>query len=235
MNEKPIRHVAIIMDGNGRWATQRNLPKIEGHRQGANQVSVVLEAAKEAKIEFLTLYAFSTENWKRSIEEVSALMKLMEEFLDKKIPELMEKQVRLRTIGRTDDLPLSVRKKLKKAIEDSAQNRAGTLNLALSYGGRAEIVDGVNCYIQNIKKSGKNPSKLTEESFRNYLYAPDIPDPDLLIRTSGEMRISNFLLWQLAYTEFYVTDKLWPDFGKEDFFEALAAFQRRERRFGGRK
>ncbi|MBS1368525.1 MAG: isoprenyl transferase [Lentisphaeria bacterium] len=234
MSGKSIRHVAIIMDGNGRWAERRGLPKAEGHRQGARQISVILEAAEEAGIEFLTLYAFSTENWKRSIQEVSALMKLMEEFLDEKLPELMEKNVRLRTIGRTSDLPANVRKKLLNAIEVTAGNTAGTLNLALSYGGRAEIVDGVNRCMEEAQKRGKKLEKFTEESFRKCLYAPDIPDPELLIRTSGELRISNFLLWQLSYSEFYVTDTLWPDFGKAEFAEALASFNRRERRFGGR-
>mgnify|MGYP005800466871 FL=1 len=234
MTEKTIRHVAIIMDGNGRWAERHGLPKIEGHRRGANQVSVILEAARDAKIEFLTLYAFSTENWKRSKQEVAALMKLMEEFLDEKIPELMEKNIRLRAIGRLGDLPAGVRGKLLRAIEATADNTAGTLIFALSYGGRAEIVDGVNRYLEAAWKSGKKPEKLTEESFRNCLYAPDVPDPELMIRTSGELRISNFLLWQLSYSEFYVTDTLWPDFGKEEFAEALAAYRKRERRFGGR-
>ena len=234
MKEKKIRHVAIIMDGNGRWAERHGLPKTEGHRRGANQVSVILEAAQEAGIEFLTLYVFSTENWKRSAQEVSALMRLMEKFLDEKIPELMEKNVRLRAIGRLDDLPVNVRLKLFRAIEATRENSAGTLIFALSYGGRAEIVDGVNRYLETAWKNGKKPAKLTEESFRNCLYAPDVPDPELMIRTSGELRISNFLLWQLSYAEFYVTDTLWPDFGKEEFAAALASFGKRERRFGGR-
>ena len=234
MKEKKIRHVAIIMDGNGRWAERHGLPKTEGHRRGANQVSVILEAAQEAGIEFLTLYAFSTENWKRSAQEVSALMGLMEKFLDEKIPELMEKNVRLRAIGRLYDLPVNVRSKLFRAIEATRENSAGTLIFALSYGGRAEIVDGVNRYLEEAWKSGRKPAKLTEESFRNCLYAPDVPDPELMIRTSGELRISNFLLWQLSYSEFYVTDTLWPDFGREEFFAALESFEKRERRFGGR-
>ena len=234
MKEKKIRHVAIIMDGNGRWAERHGLPKTEGHRRGANQVSVILEAAQEAGIEFLTLYAFSTENWKRSAQEVSALMRLMEKFLDEKIPELMEKNVRLRAIGRLDDLPVNVRLKLFRAIEATRENSAGTLIFALSYGGRAEIVDGVNRYLEEAWKSGRKPAKLTEESFRNCLYAPDVPDPELMIRTSGELRISNFLLWQLSYSEFYVTDTLWPDFGWVEFFAALESFEKRERRFGVR-
>lgn len=226
--KQPV-HVAIIMDGNGRWAEQRGLPKVEGHRQGTRQVSRVLEAAREHDIRYLTLYAFSTENWKRPAAEVSALMGLLEEFLDEKLPELMKQNIRLRTIGRTSGLFPGPRKKLIEAVEKTAANDAGTLNLALNYGGRAEIVDAVNRMIAE-KKSG-----ITEENFRDYLYAPDIPDPDLLIRTSGEFRLSNFLLWELSYTEIYVTDTLWPDFEKADFEKALEAFRKRDRRFGGRK
>ncbi len=233
MSEK-IRHVAIIMDGNGRWAECRKLPRMEGHRQGARQISEMIQAAKDHGIDYLTLYAFSTENWKRSPAEVSGLMGLLEEFLDEKVPELMEQNVRLRTIGRIEDLPAAARRKLKKALEQTAGNTAGPLVIALSYGGRAEIIDAINQYGREVAKSGK-AKKLTEESFRNYLYAPDIPDPDLLIRTSGEMRLSNFLLWQLSYSEIYVTDTLWPDFGKEAFAEALENFKGRQRRFGGRK
>lgn len=230
MEKGTVRHVAIIMDGNGRWADRRGLPRVEGHRQGARQVSEVLEAAQEAGVKFLTLYAFSTENWKRPPSEVAALMGLLEEFLDDKLPELMEKNVRLRTVGRTDGLPAGARRKLLAAIKATAGNTAGTLNLALNYGGRAEIVDAVNRIL-----SEKPTGKIDENSFRNYLYAPDIPDPELMIRTSGELRLSNFLLWQLSYAELYVTDTLWPDFGKAEFRKALDAFAGRDRRFGGRK
>ena len=230
MEKGTVRHVAIIMDGNGRWADRRGLPRVEGHRQGARQVSEVLEAAQEAGVEFLTLYAFSTENWKRPPSEVAALMGLLEEFLDDKLPELMEKNVRLRTVGRTDGLPAGARRKLLAAIKATAGNTAGTLNLALNYGGRAEIVDAVNRIL-----SEKPTGKIDENSFRNYLYAPDIPDPELMIRTSGELRLSNFLLWQLSYAELYVTDTLWPDFGTAEFRKALDAFAGRDRRFGGRK
>ncbi|WP_276740226.1 isoprenyl transferase [Victivallis vadensis] len=230
-----VRHVAIIMDGNGRWAERRGLPKVEGHRQGARQVTEVLKAAQEYGVEFLTLYAFSTENWKRPVAEVTALMGLLEEFIDDKLPELMKNGIRLRTIGRTEDLFPGARKKLLYAIEMTEKNDGGTLNLALNYGGRAEIVDAVNKMAAEMtEKSGRFP-KVTEESFRNYLYAPDIPDPDLLIRTSGELRLSNFLLWELSYSEMYVTDTLWPDFGKKEFGEALEAYGQRDRRFGGRK
>lgn len=235
MKNVKVRHVAIIMDGNGRWAERRGLPKVEGHRQGARQVTEVLKAAQEYGVEFLTLYAFSTENWKRPIAEVTALMGLLEEFIDDKLPELMKNGIRLRTIGRTEDLFPGARKKLLYAIEMTEKNDGGTLNLALNYGGRAEIVDAVNKMAAEMTEKGGRFPKVTEESFRNYLYAPDIPDPDLLIRTSGELRLSNFLLWELSYSEMYVTDTLWPDFGKKEFGEALEAYGQRDRRFGGRK
>ena len=223
------------MDGNGRWAERRGLPKVEGHRQGARQVTEVLKAAQEYGVEFLTLYAFSTENWKRPVAEVTALMGLLEEFIDDKLPELMKNGIRLRTIGRTEDLFPGARKKLLHAIEMTEKNNGGTLNLALNYGGRAEIVDAVNKMAAEMTEKGGRFPKVTEESFRNYLYAPVIPDPDLLIRTSGELRLSNFLLWELSYSEMYVTDTLWPDFGKKEFGEALEAYGQRDRRFGGRK
>ena len=235
MKNAKVRHVAIIMDGNGRWAERRGLPKVEGHRQGARQVTEVLKAAQEYGLEFLTLYAFSTENWKRPVVEVTALMGLLEEFIDDKLPELMKNGIRLRTIGRTEDLFPGARKKLLHAIEMTEKNNGGTLNLALNYGGRAEIVDAVNKMAAEMTEKGGRFPKVTEESFRNYLYAPDIPDPDLLIRTSGELRLSNFLLWELSYSEMYVTDTLWPDFGKKEFGEALEAYGQRDRRFGGRK
>lgn len=235
MKNVKVRHVAIIMDGNGRWAERRGLPKVEGHRQGARQVTEVLKAAQEYGVEFLTLYAFSTENWKRPVAEVTALMGLLEEFIDDKLPELMKNGIRLRTIGRTEELFPGARKKLLHAIEMTEKNNGGTLNLALNYGGRAEIVDAVNKMAAEMTEKGGRFPKVTEESFRNYLYAPDIPDPDLLIRTSGELRLSNFLLWELSYSEMYVTDTLWPDFGKKEFEEALEAYGQRDRRFGGRK
>ena len=235
MKNVKVRHVAIIMDGNGRWAERRGLPKVEGHRQGARQVTEVLKAAQEYGVEFLTLYAFSTENWKRPVAEVTALMGLLEEFIDDKLPELMKNGIRLRTIGRTEDLFPGARKKLLHAIEMTEKNNGGTLNLALNYGGRAEIVDAVNKMAAEMTEKGGRFPKVTEESVRNYLYAPDIPDPDLLIRTSGELRLSNFLLWELSYSEMYVTDTLWPDFGKKEFEEALEAYGQRDRRFGGRK
>ncbi|MBQ9775431.1 MAG: di-trans,poly-cis-decaprenylcistransferase [Lentisphaeria bacterium] len=224
-----LRHVAIIMDGNGRWAEAHGVPRAEGHRQGSLQVETVLDAAGKLGIKYVTLYAFSTENWKRSPAEVLALMKLLEQFSTERLPRMMEKNIRLRVIGRITDIPLFARQKLLEAVEKTSKNDGNVLTLALSYGGRAEIVDAVNRILAE-----KNDGKITEESFRNYLYAPDIPDPDLLIRTSGELRLSNFLLWELAYSEIYVTDVLWPDFGEEELKKAVEAFNRRDRRFGGR-
>ena len=224
-----VEHLAIIMDGNGRWATERGLSRSEGHAAGARQIEKVVEAAREAGIKYLTVYAFSTENWKRPEPEVSALMELLRQFTTEKLQSMIDNNVRLRTIGRTDDIPLIPRMALKKAIETTAKNDGFTLTLALSYGSRAELVDGMN----KMLKERKSDKPLTEEEFRNYLYAPDIPDPDLMIRTSGEMRISNFLLWQLSYAELYVTPVYWPDFGKEELQKALASFATRKRRFGG--
>jgi len=225
----PVNHLAIIMDGNGRWATERGLSRSEGHRAGARQISTVVDAAREFGIRYLTVYAFSTENWKRPEPEVSALMELLREFTTSKLPDMMKNGVRLRTIGRTGDIPLLPRTALLTAVEATKKNRDFTLTIALSYGGRAELLDGMNRMLK--EHSGKEP--LTEESFRSYLYASDLPDPDLLIRTGGEMRISNFLLWQLAYTELYVTPTYWPDFGKEELAAALENFDKRDRRFGG--
>ena len=224
-----VEHLAIIMDGNGRWATERGLSRSEGHAAGARQIEKVVEAAREAGIKYLTVYAFSTENWKRPEPEVSALMELLRQFTTDKLQSMMENNVRLRTIGRTDDIPLIPRMALKKAIETTAKNDGFTLTLALSYGSRAELVDGMN----KMLKERKSDKPLTEEEFRNYLYAPDIPDPDLMIRTSGEMRISNFLLWELSYAELYVTDTFWPDFDENTLNEALSSFGGRKRRFGG--
>ena len=224
-----IKHIAIIMDGNGRWAEARGLSRSEGHLAGAKQIGKVVDAAAKMGIESLTLYAFSTENWKRPEPEVAALMQILKEFATSELPAMMKNGVRLRTIGRTADLPLPSRMALLKAIDLTRNNSKFTVNIALSYGGRAEIVDAVN----KIIKERKSDAPLTEEEFRNYLYAPDIPDPDMMIRTSGEMRISNFLLWQLSYSELYVTPVYWPDFGKEELAKALENFASRDRRFGG--
>lgn len=225
----PVQHLAIIMDGNGRWATERGLSRSDGHRAGAKQIAKVVEYAREAGIKYMTVYAFSTENWKRPKDEVDVLMSLIGEFSTNLLPDMMKNNVRLRTIGRTGDLPLLARTALNKAISMTSGNTGFTLTVALSYGGRAELLDGMN----RMLKERKSDEVLTEEEFRNYLYAPDIPDPDMMIRTGGEMRISNFLLWQLSYAELYVTPVFWPDFGKEELQKALDNFASRDRRFGG--
>ena len=223
-----VNHLAIIMDGNGRWAEERGLTRSDGHRAGARQIAVAARAAMDAGIKYMTLYAFSTENWKRPREEVSVLMELIAEFAKGELPNMLRDGVRLRTIGRTADLPLASRNALEFAIEQTKNNDKLTINIALSYGGRAEIVDAVNKIIAE-----KRSEKINEQDFISYLYAPDIPDPDLLIRTGGEMRLSNFLLWELSYTEFYVTDTYWPDFNAETLEKALTSFNGRKRRFGG--
>ena len=226
------RHVAIIMDGNGRWAEQRGLPRSAGHRAGAEAVSRGLALAQEAGIEVLTLYAFSTENWKRPAAEVGALMELLVEFLTAKMPEMSRNGVRLRTVGRSAGLPSAARQALLNAVSASAENCGITLNLALNYGGRAEIADAAARIAADAAAGKLDPAGVDEAVFAKYLYAPDLPDPDLLIRTSGEMRLSNFLLWESAYTELYVTDCLWPDFSREEFEKALASYAGRNRRFG---
>jgi undecaprenyl diphosphate synthase len=226
------RHVAVIMDGNGRWAKERGLPRIKGHEKGADAVRACVEGCGDLRIEFLTLYAFSAENWRRPKTEVMALMKLLERFLQEKTPELLEKNVRLQAIGRLTDLPDACQVQLHKSIEQTAQNNGLTLILALSYGGRLEIIDGIKSLFREIKLGHIDPAMIDGEMFSKHLYTRYYPDPDLLIRTSGEMRISNFLLWQLSYTEMYVTPKLWPDFGKEDLFAAVEEFGRRQRRYG---
>ncbi len=226
------RHIAIIMDGNGRWARERGQPRIAGHEQGAESVRAVTEACSELGVEFLTVYAFSTENWKRPKTETDALMLLLEHFIEQELPVLMRNNVRLKAIGRLHDLPESCQKALASAIETTAANTATTLILALSYSGRAEMIDAVRALCTKAAGGEVDPEQIDEELFQQHLYTRDYPDPDLLIRTSGEMRLSNFLLWQLSYTEIFVTEKLWPDFGKPELHEAIAAFNQRERRFG---
>ena len=223
-----VNHLAIIMDGNGRWAEERGLTRSDGHKAGARQIGVAARAAIKAGIKYLTLYAFSTENWKRPKDEVAVLMGLISEFAQSELPNMMRDGVRLRTIGRTSDLPLAARTALEFAIKQTEKNDTLTINIALSYGGRAEIVDAVNKIIAE-----KRSAPIDEKEFVNYLYAPDIPDPDLLIRTSGELRLSNFLLWELSYSELYVTNTYWPDFDENTLAEALASFGSRKRRFGG--
>ena len=223
-----IQHLAIIMDGNGRWAEERGLTRSDGHRAGAKAIGVAARAAIKAGIKYMTLYAFSTENWKRPALEVTTLMGLVSEFAVSELPTLMRDGVRLRTIGRTNDLPFAARTALLRTIELTAKNDKLVLTVALSYGGRAEIVDAVNRIIAE-----KRTNPVTEQDFASYLYAPDIPDPDLLIRTGGEKRLSNFLLWELSYAELYVTDTYWPDFSEETLQKALESFGGRKRRFGG--
>ena len=227
------RHIAIIMDGNGRWARQRGLPRIKGHEQGAQAVRECVEGCGELKVEYLTLYAFSAENWQRPKTEVFALMRLLEKFLKEKTPELVEKNVRLQAIGRLTDLPESCQKQLHKTIEKTASNTGLTLILALSYGGRLEIIDGIKSLLRAVDLGHIDKGMIDVEMFSKHLYTRYYPDPDLLIRTSGEMRLSNFLLWQLSYTEIYVTPKLWPDFNKADLLAAVEEYGRRQRRYGG--
>lgn len=226
------RHVAIIMDGNGRWAKERSLPRIKGHEQGAEAVRECVEGCGELKIEYLTLYAFSAENWQRPKAEVAALMQLLEQFLKEKTPELLEKNVRLQAIGRLTDLPAACQRQLHSSIEQTAGNRGLTLILALSYGARLEIVDGVKSIVREVQAGHIDSAMIDPETFSKHLYTRAYPDPDLLIRTSGEMRLSNFLLWQLSYTEMYVTPKLWPEFTRKDLAAAVEEFGRRQRRYG---
>jgi undecaprenyl diphosphate synthase len=227
------RHVAIIMDGNGRWAQQRGLPRLAGHEQGSKSIRECVEGAMEAGVEFLTLYAFSSENWKRPPLEVQGLMLLLERFLDEKLAEMLKEGVRLEAIGRLEQLPNICQKKLAEAIERTKDNTRLTVILALSYSGRVEIVDAVRKIVAEARNGQIREEDITADFFSNRLYTAGVPDPDLLIRTSGEMRLSNFLLWQLSYTEIHVTPKYWPDFGKADFHEALADFKSRSRRYGG--
>jgi undecaprenyl diphosphate synthase len=220
-------HIAIIMDGNGRWAKNRHLPRLMGHRAGMKSVREVVQCGPALGVKFLTLYAFSAENWARPSTEVTALMRLLEEYVRRELTKLEKNNVRLRAIGRLEALPAGPRARLLEAIKATAQNAGLQLILALNYGGRQEIVDACN----RAMKAGH--ARVDEKVLGEFLYAPDIPEPDLLIRTSGEMRLSNFLLWESAYTEIYVTPKLWPDFRSPDLVDAIAEFQRRERRFGG--
>jgi len=225
-NALPV-HIAVIMDGNGRWARKRGLPRVAGHRSGINAVREVVEGSAELGISVLTLYAFSVENWKRPATEVRTLMLLLREYLNREIDNLDRNNIRFRTIGRTDQLEPSVRTELQKAIDRTKSNTGMTFVVALNYGGRAEIVDAVNQLL------AEGRGTVDEAEFARRLYTSEYPDPDLLIRTSGELRVSNFLLWQIAYTEMYVTDTLWPDFSRKDLYEAILAFQKRERRYGG--
>jgi undecaprenyl diphosphate synthase len=225
-------HVAIIMDGNGRWARQRGLDRIFGHQQGVNAVREIIEAAAELEIRFLTLYAFSNENWGRPDEEVTALMGIMIQSLSNETETLLKNNIRLIAIGDMDRLAVDVREKLFETIELTSSGTGLNLIIALSYSSRWEITMAVKKISTAAKNGTLNPESITEEDFEKYLNTSGIPDPELVIRTSGELRISNFLLWQVAYAEFYFTETLWPDFGKDDFYNAIIDFQKRERRFG---
>ena len=225
-------HVAIIMDGNGRWAQKRLLSRITGHEKGAEAVRMVVRTCREVGIPFLTLYAFSTENWKRPRTEVQALMRLLRRFLEAELPEMLQNNIRLHVIGRTERLPMNVQQLLTRAVRETQANSALHLNLALSYGGRDEITRAARALSAEVQAGNLRLEDITEEALSARLDTRGTPDPDLLIRTGGDMRISNFLLWQLAYTEIFVTSTLWPDFGREQFLEILNEFQGRERRFG---
>jgi undecaprenyl diphosphate synthase len=231
--DKTPRHIAVIMDGNGRWARERGLPRIEGHRRGSEAVRSCTAACMEAGVPYLTLYAFSKENWQRPPDEVRALMTLLDRFLAERTAEIMERNIRLRAIGHLDDLPDKARRRLDTAMEKSAGNTALTLTLALSYGARTELTDATRAIAREVRAGTLDPDNIDEKTVSSHLYTADVPDPDLLIRTSGEMRISNFLLWQISYAEIVVTPKLWPEFGKEDLFAAIREYAGRHRRYGG--
>jgi undecaprenyl diphosphate synthase len=226
------RHIAIIMDGNGRWATARGLPRVLGHRAGAQAVRRVVEACHEAGVGVLTLYAFSWENRDRPREEIQELMGLLDEFIAREQPTLLANGIRLRAIGRLDELPQEVIGNLRRVVDETAHCGRMTLVLALSYGGRQEIVDAARRLAERVRRGELLPEQIDEAALAGELYTEGLPDPDLLIRTSGEQRLSNFLLWQSSYTEWYVTPTLWPDFTKADLLEAIAEYERRERRFG---
>lgn len=226
-------HVAVIMDGNGRWARERGLPRGKGHEAGAESVRAVVRACRDYGVKYLTLYAFSVENWKRPRSEVQGLMQLLRRFMDNQEHLLHEQKIRLRIMGRLEDLPKAVQKKLTRVMEKTALYDAGQLILALSYGGRTEIAAAARKIAEKVQAGTMEPSEVDEASFAEHLYLPDIPDPDLMIRTSGEMRLSNFMLWQLSYAELYTTPALWPDFREKQFAEALAAYHARDRRYGG--
>ena len=226
------RHVAVIMDGNGRWAQKRHLPRIAGHRSGTQSARTTIETCARLKIEALTLYAFSVENWRRPKTEIDFLMALLRDYLRKEMPLIQKNNIRMRFLGRMDELPPGVQNDVREAMEKTAANKGMVLCVALNYGGRAEIVDAMNAILSERNGNGAS-HKVTEEQLSRHLYTEGLPDPDLLIRTSGEMRVSNFLLWQIAYAEIFVTETLWPDFNRARLLEALLEFQKRERRYGG--
>jgi undecaprenyl diphosphate synthase len=235
MNQLPDipKHIAIIMDGNGRWAKMHGLPRAQGHRAGAESVREAIDACKELGVEYLTLYAFSSENWNRPEAEVAGLMLLLEKFLTSKLDDLMKQNVRLHAIGQLDRLPASTRAILNDVIEKTNNNSSLTLSLALSYGSREEITSATKKIAEKIRDGLLLPDQITNEIFSQHLYTAEMPDPDLLIRTSGEMRVSNFLLWQISYAEIVIFDKFWPEFRQGDVFAAVAEYQKRHRRYGG--
>ena len=227
------RHSAIIMHGNGRWAQRRHLPRVAGHRAGVHAARTVIETCARLKIPALTLYAFSVENWRRPKAEVDFLMRLLREYLRKELPVIHRNNIRLLVIGRPQQLPREVREDVAMAMRTTAANTGMQLVVALNYGGRTELVDAFNAILDHVRHNGMDTFRVDEQTIAQHLYTAGLPDPDLLIRTSGEMRVSNFLLWQIAYAEIYVTDTLWPDFNRARLLEALVDFQKRERRYGG--
>jgi undecaprenyl diphosphate synthase len=227
-------HIAIIMDGNGRWARRRNMPRAAGHRAGVEPVRIAVETCSRLGLQALTLYAFSTENWKRPRAEVDMLWRLLRLYLHRELPEIMRNGIQFTCMGRLDGLPDHVRQEIEIAIDATARNRGMRLNVAINYSGRAELVDAVNAIVDDARLEGRlRDLRIDEADIASHLYTAGLPDPDLLIRTSGEMRVSNFLLWQIAYAELYVTDTLWPDFRRADLLHAILDYQKRDRRFGG--
>ena len=226
------RHIAVIMDGNGRWAQKRHLPRVAGHRAGTQSARTTIETCARLHVEALTLYAFSVENWRRPKAEIEFLMQLLREYLRKEMPLIQKNNIRMRFLGRPEELPAAVQKDTSEATEETARNTGMVLSIALNYGGRAEIVDAMNAILAE-RNGNAGAQPVTEELLARHLYTAELPDPDLLIRTSGEMRVSNFLLWQIAYAEILVTETLWPDFNRARLLEALLDFQKRERRYGG--
>jgi len=227
------KHIAVIMDGNGRWAQRRHLPRVAGHRAGVSSARTVIETCARLNISALTLYAFSLENWRRPKAEIDFLMRLLREYLRKELPMLHRNNIRMVFIGRPEQLPAGVQQDVEEASRVTAGNTGMRLAVALNYGGRGELVDAFNAILKELRSNGSASHPIDEETVSRHLYTAGLPDPDLLIRTSGEMRISNFLLWQIAYAEIYVTETLWPDFSRACLLEALVEFQRRERRYGG--
>ena len=232
LNRLP-QHLAVIMDGNGRWAQRRHLPRVAGHRAGVKAAREIIESCARLKLPCLTLYAFSLENWRRPQAEVDFLMRLLREYLKRELPAIHKNNIRLLIIGRSEQLPDGVRKDIEAGMRLTAKNTGMKLVVALNYGGRAELVDAFNAMLDQVRENGMSAFRADEQTISEHLYTAGLPDPDLLIRTSGEMRVSNFLLWQIAYAEMYVTETLWPDFSRARLLEALADFQKRERRYGG--